>query len=249
MNGARMRFFSMAIAAALVALSGLGCESQNNQVDLQEENLELRARLNAAEAALTDADSERGTLVEQLADLESKNADLKNRPAPEPVVIVKEVEKPVVVAAPPARTAKADAGNGFENIAGVTVEETVGGEITVAVPGDILFSAGKADLKQASKRTLREVAGVLNGQYRGKVVRVEGHTDSDPIVKSKKYWRDNYHLSEARAMSVRDYLTTQGVARSRLTILGHGPDQPVASNKTSTGKAENRRVEIIVVKH
>lgn len=250
MLGARMRQIGMASMVLGVAFFAIGCESTDNTAELQQENMELRARLSATEMAMGDADAERGRLIERTARLESENSELRNRPAPEPRVIVKEVPTPVAVAPQPVaqqtRPAQGSS-SGFEGIQGVSVDQDADGEVTVRLASDILFTAGRADLKSDSKRSLEQVSKVLKTKYADQVVRVEGHTDSDPIVKTRNLWKDNYHLSEARAMSVRDFLQQQGIDRSRLTILGHGADQPVASNKNAAGKAQNRRVEIIVI--
>jgi OOP family OmpA-OmpF porin len=73
------------------------------------------------------------------------------------------------------------------------------------------------------------------------VVEVAGHTDS---VGSEEY---NMGLSDRRANSVKDYLISQGITATRLTARGYGESQPVASNDTDAGRAQNRRVELIVL--
>ena len=75
-------------------------------------------------------------------------------------------------------------------------------------------------------------------------VGVIGHSDNSPIKTDA--FPDNFVLSEERARSVADYLTSAGVLNSRLTVEGKGDSQPVADNKTAAGKAKNRRVQIIV---
>jgi chemotaxis protein MotB len=135
-------------------------------------------------------------------------------------------------------------GTGFEGLAGEGVDVSRrGSDIIVNVAGDVLFDSGQATLKSSAKAKLSQIASALKNDP-SQAIRVEGHTDSDPIRKSK--WRDNYQLSEARATAVRDYLASQGIERARMSIVGHGPDSPVASNASRTEKARNRRVEIIV---
>ncbi len=126
---------------------------------------------------------------------------------------------------------------------GVTVEQGKG-QVTVRVAGDVLFDSGKATVKSSFQSKLKQIAAALN-QNSNQQIKIEGHTDADPIRKSG--WRDNYHLSEQRATAVRDFLATNGVARTRMSILGRGPDQPVAPNTGSANKAKNRRVEIVVL--
>ncbi len=145
-----------------------------------------------------------------------------------------------------AGTAIARANTGFEGIAGVEAFQLCG-IVTVRVPGDVAFASGKANLNTTSKNILQQIAATINRQYANSRVRIAGHTDSDPIRKTRSLWRDNYHLSEARAMAVRDYLASQGIPNARMQVIGKGPDQPVTSNKTRSGKAKNRRVEIAVV--
>ncbi|HIJ67100.1 MAG TPA: OmpA family protein [Planctomycetes bacterium] len=118
------------------------------------------------------------------------------------------------------------------------------GTITVTLPNAILFSPGKASLKQASVAELDHVLSVLRQRYHGRDIDVVGHTDSDPIRKSK--WKDNWQLSAERALTVLRYMTKQGVEADRIRAVGAGQSRPVASNATSSGKAKNRRVEIVV---
>ena len=123
---------------------------------------------------------------------------------------------------------------------GTVYVETVG--------ADVLFPSGRASLTAAGKRALDGIIGKLRDSYSGMTVRVYGYTDSDPIVKSKKYWQDNLDLSANRAMAVTRYLREKGLDSSRIETIAMGPTNPVAPNKTATGKAKNRRVVIAVVK-
>jgi OOP family OmpA-OmpF porin len=100
------------------------------------------------------------------------------------------------------------------------------------------FDFNKSTLKPDGKRLLDEAARTLKDKP-DMNVSVEGHTDS---VGSDAY---NQKLSERRAKTVRDYLASEGVASSRMTVVGWGEAKPVASNDTAEGRAENRRVEVI----
>lgn len=132
----------------------------------------------------------------------------------------------------------AAANSGFSGIEGVEVEQGFG-TVRVKVSGDVLFASGQATLTSSARTTLSQVVGVLKREHPNNRVIVEGHTDSDPIRKSK--WASNQQLSEARASAVADYLTQQGVSQSRLTTVGYGSSQPRET------KAKSRRVEIVVV--
>ena len=118
------------------------------------------------------------------------------------------------------------------------------GTITVTLQNTILFASGKASLKSATSTELDHILSVLKSKYPGKQIDVVGHTDTDPIRKSK--WKDNWELSAQRALSVARYLIDHGIADDLVRASGCGPARPVASNTSSTDKAKNRRVEIVV---
>ncbi|WP_242203138.1 OmpA family protein [Aestuariivivens insulae] len=105
----------------------------------------------------------------------------------------------------------------------------------------ILFDTGKSTIKSQSEEVLKDIIGILN-EYPTAKFTVEGHTDS---VGSEKL---NQSLSEARALSVKDYLVKNGVDEFRLSALGYGESKPIDTNKTRAGRANNRRVEINLAK-
>ena len=118
------------------------------------------------------------------------------------------------------------------------------GTITVTLPNAILFDSGKATLKRTTSTELDHIRSVLRNKYPGRQVDVVGHTDTDPIKKSK--WKDNWELSAQRALSVLRYLVKRGISEKDIQAVGCGESQPIASNSTASGKAKNRRVEIVV---
>ena len=118
------------------------------------------------------------------------------------------------------------------------------GTITVTLENEILFDSGKATLKKATSAELDHIRSVLRQRYSNKLIDVVGHTDSDPIKKSK--WKDNLELSAQRALTVVRYLIGRGIDEKRIRAVGYGAARPVASNATASGKAKNRRVEIVV---
>ncbi|MHC4237871.1 MAG: OmpA/MotB family protein [Planctomycetota bacterium] len=120
------------------------------------------------------------------------------------------------------------------------------GTITVTLPNSILFSSGKATLKNSTSAELNQIYSVLRERYSGKKVDIVGHTDTDPIVKTKNLWKDNWDLSAGRALTVVRYLVKQGVSEKDIRGVACGQSRPVASNASSAGKAKNRRVEIVV---
>ena len=126
---------------------------------------------------------------------------------------------------------------GFNAIKGVETF-TSNDQVTVLVPGDVLFSAGKADLRSSARKTLNQIASVLKSDYLNHTVLIKGYTDIDPIKKSK--WADNLELSLQRAAAVHRYLDKQGVDPGTMEAVGQGQWHP---RKTKT---LSRRVEIVV---
>ena len=105
----------------------------------------------------------------------------------------------------------------------------------------ILFDTGKSSIKAESTSVMVDIIQILN-EYPTAKFTVEGHTDS---VGSAKL---NQKLSDSRANSVRDFLIEKGIGADRLTAIGYGEDKPIATNNTKAGRAQNRRVEINLVK-
>lgn len=124
--------------------------------------------------------------------------------------------------------------------------DAAAGTVTVTLQNSLLFDSGKATLKKATSAELDHIRSVLRQKYAGKRVDVVGHTDSDPIRKTKDKWKDNLELSAQRALSVTRYLIQKGIAEDEIRAVGCGESRPVASNSSSAEKAKNRRVEIVV---
>ncbi len=111
--------------------------------------------------------------------------------------------------------------------------------LNVAMASDVLFTSGGANLYPGGRDKLRQFAGVLN-RYPRTTVQIAGHTDSRGSEES------NNDLSRRRAQAVADELIAAGVSAGRVTTRGLGESQPVATNDTPEGRAQNRRVEIVV---
>lgn len=224
------RSWMMLTLALFASMTAVGCKNalyDDNQryreqnSELQEQNATLNQRNAALEEELgrrPDASQVAG-LQSSLADREAKIRDLEAKLRTQP------------------------AGAPTPGIEGIETEyDAATGEMTVRVPGDVLFDPGVATLKPGSKATLDKIAAALNGDYSGKQVRVEGHTDSDPLQRTRAQWIDNRALSSARAIAVTRYLESKGVSPKRIASIGYGEYHPRGSDKS-----KNRRVEIIVV--
>lgn len=112
--------------------------------------------------------------------------------------------------------------------------------MVITLSGSVLFASNESTLLPAAMVKLNEVADALIKGNPDSNITVEGHTDSQG---QRQY---NMDLGQKRAQAVRDQLVSRGVAQDRIKAVGVGPDRPVADNKTAEGRANNRRVEIIV---
>lgn len=121
---------------------------------------------------------------------------------------------------------------------GIGVERQ-GNDIVLNMPNQVTFGVDSSELSGQARQALNEVTAVLR-EYPETRITVAGYTDS---TGSEQY---NQRLSERRAAAVANYLTQGGVASQRLNRVGYGESQPVASNETEQGRAQNRRVEITV---
>ena len=125
-------------------------------------------------------------------------------------------------------------------LAGTGVSVTRQGDnIVLNMPSDVTFAVDQSDVQPQFFDTLGRVAQTLN-QYPQTVIDVVGHADS---TGADAY---NQTLSERRAVSVANYLVSRGLLRDRLFVAGRGETQPIASNATEQGRAQNRRVEVVV---
>jgi len=124
------------------------------------------------------------------------------------------------------------------DIQGAKVER-VGEGIKITFNSGILFDVDKANLNDNSKIELAELSAILN-KYEDTNIMLAGHTDS---TGSEEY---NLGLSRQRAQSVADYLTIRNVDQARFSVQGFGKSDPIASNDTAEGRAENRRVEVAI---
>lgn len=121
---------------------------------------------------------------------------------------------------------------------GVSVTRN-GDEIILNMPGNVTFPTDSADINATFFPVLTSVSKVLK-EFDKTVVDVGGHTDS---TGSDQY---NLQLSQRRAASVSGYLGAQGIAANRFVTQGYGETRPIASNDTPEGRAQNRRVEIVL---
>ncbi len=128
----------------------------------------------------------------------------------------------------------------------ITISE-LEGRLTVNMVDSILFPSGSAKIKKEGLEVLKRVADIVKG-IDDKDIEVEGHTDNIPISsRIKDHFPSNWELSTARAVTVVRFLEEQGIDAERLTAVGHGEFRPIADNATREGRAQNRRIQIVLV--
>lgn len=125
-----------------------------------------------------------------------------------------------------------------QNIPGARVER-IGEGIAVTFASGMLYDYNSDNLRPEAQANLRSLAGSLS-KYPGSDILIVGHTDA---TGSSSY---NQDLSERRARSASNYLTSQGVAYGRVRIVGRGESEPAATNDTDEGRQANRRVAVAI---
>ena len=230
-KGVAMRIARMGLLTGLFCALGagaVGCQNKmhDDNVALHRQNRELQEAKSRTDAELAQRPdpTQVAALQQQIAERDARINELQTQ-----------VAKPAPAPAPGASAGSAD-----PSIAGVeTTFDNSSGKTTLAVPGDVLFAPGDANIRDEAKPTLDKVVATIKRSYAGKSLRIEGHTDKDPIRASK--WKSNHELSEARAAAVKAYLVKKGIAPTLITVVGYGADKPKAKDK-----ATNRRVDIVV---
>ena len=224
---------------------------QQLQASRSSEQQRMRAELDAARAQLNEAQAmreeaerrqaevsaqqEEQERAAKLADAEARMNQLNAQLEAERQAR-SEAELRAAQAEADAR-AQAEAASALRNIQQVKVKEEARG-LVLTLSGSVLFRSGSADLLPAAKRRLDEVARAL--QKANNPLVIEGHTDSQGPEEL------NEELSDQRAEVVRDYLIDRGVDGERIRAMGLGESRPVASNGSAEGRANNRRVEIVL---
>ena len=117
---------------------------------------------------------------------------------------------------------------------------------TIHIMDDILFKSGSADLNQNSMDVLSKIAALLKDVKND--IRIEGHTDNVPI--NTDVFKSNWHLSVGRALNTAYYLINkEGLRPEKISVVGFSEYKPIASNTTNDGRANNRRVDIVIIKN
>lgn len=120
--------------------------------------------------------------------------------------------------------------------------------LVISLLGNVFFEPSNANLKKDSYKNLAEIGKLIKDKFPNHLIRVEGHTDSQPI--SSSIYPSNWELSSARASSIVRYLISSfSIPEDRFSALGYADSRPVASNNTEDGRKQNRRVEIVILRN
>ncbi len=212
---------------------------------LQEDLMRARADLDRVEKVLADRSAEAGAAMTEMR-------QRIDRLTAESSVLQQQLE-----AEREAREARlAEVQGTYDELVGKLEEEIQRGEVkiselkgklTVNVVDKILFDSGKADLKPAGISVLQQIGDILKSAA-DKNIQVEGHTDNVPIsgTLAEKY-PSNWELSTARATTVLHFLQTKAsIPGERLSAVGYGEYHPIATNGSKEGRAQNRRIQIVL---
>jgi chemotaxis protein MotB len=214
--------------------------SARSQSDAYKAQLEQIANSGNTQTAMI------GNYSQQVAQLQAENAqirqkyeDLLNRP-PQVVEIGE-------------RALPADLSNALTEFANanpdiVTFDAERG---VVKFKSDVTFASGSTDLNERATETLQRFSQILNSpEAIGYELMVAGHTDNQRVTRQSTIDQgnfDNWYLSAHRAISVAAELVKNGVSKTRLGVAGYADQQPIASNSTEAGRAQNRRVEVVIL--
>lgn len=161
---------------------------------------------------------------------------------------------PPMLDAPYAKKEESDFNSAASNMDG-KVSETKGikAEVTerglvINLVGNIVFESSTATIKKDSYKTLDEIGNMIKTKFPNHLIRVEGHTDNLPM--SSSIYPSNWELSSARASSIVRYMISNlNISKDRFSALGYADSRPISSNNTESGRKENRRVEIVILRN
>jgi chemotaxis protein MotB len=209
------------LALAVSAISAVGC---SGGPDLQARIDELTREQEDLQRQKELTESELLAMKAKCEALERNRSGARVTPAPAPA--------PVVTPVP------ADS-------EGMDIRRR-GNDTVINLPSDVFFASGSSTLSAAGEKTMAKIGAYIRKNHAGGLIRVEGHSDSDPIKKTKGKYHCNYELSFERAHAVVHYLVEKGhVDSHRFVCEAYADNQPQSQND----KSKNRRVEIVIGKN
>ncbi len=246
------------VVLAGLLLAATGCVSQAKYDDLKAQNRTQQARLDELQSELNDCNLNLDQRIKELAAITGKSgADLEAK-----IAYIASLEsdieaKKALIAKLQAQLLQGGAPlppelntmlNEFarNNPDLVTFDEATG---SLKFKSDLLFASGSDQVSAGAVASLKTLAGIMNSaEAKDFDLLIVGHTDDQPIVRSKAAHPTNWHLSVHRAISVLNGLSASQLAEPRMCVKGYGEYKPIADNKPGkAGNPVNRRVEIFIV--
>jgi chemotaxis protein MotB len=235
--GVRKMVLGMFSVAVLSSACGVPQEKYDADIAaLNEEIARTQDELANANAELSSLRSEKGNLETQLANLKKEIERLTGESS---------ANAKLAAAAKKRLATFQKMLESFRSMmeSGKLKIKIVNNKMVVEMASAILFPSGSAKLSEEGEAALTEVAGILAG-IQARKFQVAGHTDNVPI-KNRRF-KSNWDLSSARAVSVVKHLIENGVGAENISGAGYADTQPAASNDTDEGRAQNRRIEIVL---
>ncbi len=220
------------ITVALVCVLPIGCISQREYDDMKgqyETQIEgLKGAIDAHERKTSELEREVAFQKSRAGTLESENGAVRETNA----LLMKQIE---------------ELNGKLTNFAQEHSDIFEMEDGHVVMKGDASFDAGLATLRPKAMAALDALAAELRTMPNA-MIRIDGHTDNDPIQKTKYKWTtaSNFELAAARALTVLLYFEKQGIAGTQMHLTSFGEHKPRTANDTKENKAKNRRVEIHV---
>ncbi len=252
-----MAWRPMACLGLVAALLLSGCASddwEGRYNELHTDMFDMAAERDGARQDLVEAYAEQERLQAQKAQAERALAEeqLATEEATQRALAYAEQlermkSQPAQLPETPSRVVMEDVLERFRT-RNIDASINVDGDFEIRIPADVTFRSGEADLTKAGKAAIRRIAPELTGEFAEYDIRVEGHTDNEPLVRTRKKWGDNRGLGSARANAVTRYLESEfRIASARIKSQSLGSTAPLAPNTSKANKAKNRRVAIVVV--
>jgi chemotaxis protein MotB len=212
-------------------------QEQDKLKQANEEIARLTTELEAANAKIVE-------LQNQLADMVKNSSSLKSS--------IEEMQAALTVLREQKKQSEARVAEfkklleSFKSLidAGKLKVKVVRGRMVVELPSDVLFGSGSIDLSTGGKTAVSEIGAILV-TMKGRDFEIEGHTDDQPIKTDR--FPSNWELAAGRAIAVAQILIKSGLPANRISAASFGEFRPVASNKKPETRAQNRRIEIVLV--
>jgi len=239
------RFVRFVAAGLTVATLAAGCTNAELK-KLRADNIALQEKLEALGGERVKLAEAKGSLQSQLAAMRDQNGKLQNQNASleDQIKYLKSELAKAPAAAPQLPPLLKSQLEQFVKENGDLVS-LVGDR--VRFKSDILFMSGSANVSKKGQVALKKFAEIFQNAGKGLFLRIDGHTDTDPIKRTKDKYRDNWDLGHDRAYEVCKIMFDAGLGKDLAIMASHGEYSPLATGGSKDAKAKNRRVEILIV--